>query len=61
MEIIILMTWSIWKCRNTWFFQNKDPTVQQFKHEFAKELLLVTHRALGRFDSAIPAWLQQWQ
>jgi hypothetical protein len=61
MEIIILMTWSIWKCRNAWLFQNKDPTVQQCKHEFTKELLLVTHKALGRFDSAIPAWLQQWQ
>jgi hypothetical protein len=61
MEIIILMTWSIWKCCNAWLFQNKDPTVQQCKHEFTKELLLVTHRALGRFDSDIPEWLQQWQ
>jgi hypothetical protein len=61
MEVIILMTWSIWKCRNAWLFQNKDPTVQHCKQEFANELLLVIHRALGRFDSAIPAWLQQWQ
>jgi hypothetical protein len=61
MEVIILMTWSIWKCRNAWLFQNKDSTVQHCKHEFANELLLVISRALSRFDSAIPAWLQQWQ
>ena len=59
MEVIILMTWSIWKCRKAWLFQNKDPTVQHCKQEFANELLLVIPRALGRFDSAIPAWLQQ--
>jgi hypothetical protein len=58
MEIVILMTWSIWKCRNAWLFQDKDPTVQQCKNEFVKELHLVTHRAKGRFDSAIPEWLQ---
>jgi hypothetical protein len=27
MEIIILMTWSIWKSRNEWLFTNKDPSV----------------------------------
>jgi hypothetical protein len=61
MEIVILMTWSIWKCRNAWLFQDKDPTVQQCKNEFTKELHLVTHRAKGRFDSTIPEWLQHWQ
>jgi hypothetical protein len=60
-EVIILMTWSIWKCRNAWLFQNKDPTVQHCKQEFANELILVIPRALGRFDSTIPTWLQQWQ
>jgi hypothetical protein len=58
-EIVILMTWSIWKCRNAWLFQNTDLTMQQCKHEFTKELLLVIHRAWGRFDSSIPNWLQQ--
>jgi hypothetical protein len=58
MEIVILMTWSIWKCRNAWLFQDKDPTVQHCKNEFAKELHLVMLRAKGRFDSTIPEWLQ---
>jgi hypothetical protein len=59
MEIVILMTWSTWKCRNAWLFENKNPTVQQCNHEFTKELLLVIHRARGRYDSSIPNWLQQ--
>ena len=25
MEIIILMTWSIWRCRNDWIFNNSAP------------------------------------
>jgi hypothetical protein len=61
MEIIILMTWSIWKCQNAWLFENKDPTVQHCKNEFTKELLLVIHRARGRYDTSIPNWLDQWQ
>jgi hypothetical protein len=55
MEIVILMNWSIWKSRNAWFFQNKAPTVQHCKNEFARELHLVMLRAKGRFDSTIPA------
>jgi hypothetical protein len=61
MEIIILMTWSISKIRNAWLFQNKAPTVQHCKNEFARELRLVMLRAKGRFDSSIPAWFQHWQ
>jgi hypothetical protein len=61
MEIVILMTWSIWKTRNAWLFQNKAPTVQLCKNEFARELHLVMLRAKDRFDSTIPAWLQLWQ
>lgn len=42
MDIIILMTWAIWKQRNAWLFQRLDPTVQRcyiyFKNLF--DLLL---------------------
>jgi hypothetical protein len=61
MEIIILMTWSIWKCSNEWIFENQDPTVQHCKNEFRKELLLVIHRARGKYDNSIPDWLHQRQ
>jgi hypothetical protein len=61
MEIIILMTWSIWKSRNEWLFENKDPSVHHCKNEFSKELRTVVHRARGKYDNSIPNWLDQWQ
>jgi hypothetical protein len=61
MEVIILMTWSIWKSRNEWLFENKDPSVHHCTHEFSKELRLVIHRARGKYDISIPSWLDLWQ
>jgi hypothetical protein len=61
MEIIILMTWSIWKSRNEWLFSNKDPSVHRCTQEFSKELRLIMHRAQGKFDTSIPNWLNLWQ
>jgi hypothetical protein len=61
MEIIILMTWSIWKSRNEWLFSNKDPSVHRCTQEFSKELRLIIHRARGNFDTSIPNWLSLWQ
>jgi hypothetical protein len=29
MEIIVLMSWSIWTERNKWIFNNEDPSVEQ--------------------------------
>jgi hypothetical protein len=43
MEVIVLMAWSIWKCRNGWIFENIPPTVQLCRELFKKELLLVCH------------------
>jgi hypothetical protein len=61
MEVIILMTWSIWKSRNEWLFENKDPSVHHCTYEFSKELRLVIHRARGKYDISIPSWLDLWQ
>jgi hypothetical protein len=61
MEVIILMTWSIWKSRNEWLFENKDPSVHHCTHEFSKELRLVIHKARGKYDISIPSWLDLWQ
>jgi hypothetical protein len=49
MEIIILMTWSIWKSRNEWLFANKDPSVYHCTQEFCKELWLIINRARVNF------------
>jgi hypothetical protein len=57
MEVIILVTWSIWKSRNEWLFTNKDSSVHHCTQEFCKELRLIIHRARGNFDTSIPNWL----
>jgi hypothetical protein len=61
MEIIILMTWSIWKSRNEWLFSSKDPSVHRCTQEFSKELRLIMQRAQRKFDTSIPNWLSLWQ
>jgi hypothetical protein len=61
MEVIILMTWSIWKSRNEWLFANKDPLVHHCTQKFCKELRLIIHRARRNFDTSIPNWLSLWQ
>jgi hypothetical protein len=45
------MTWSIWKSRNEWLFENKDPSVHHYKNEFSKELRIVVHRARGNMTT----------
>lgn len=57
MEVIILMAWSIQKCRNGLNFENISPTVETCKAKFKKELLLVIQRAREKYDSA--EWLPQ--
>jgi hypothetical protein len=34
--------------------ENLDPTVQHCKNNFRNELLLIIHRARGKYDTAIP-------
>jgi hypothetical protein len=38
MEIVILMAWSIWKCRNGWIFENIPPTIERRKLLLSQEL-----------------------
>ncbi|TVT96950.1 hypothetical protein EJB05_57834, partial [Eragrostis curvula] len=38
MDIIIMMSWSIWVSRNEWIFRNIDPTVQNCRRNFFKEM-----------------------
>lgn len=45
MEIIILMTWSIWKTRNDWIFNGIDPSVQECRRRLQTELTLLLLRA----------------
>jgi hypothetical protein len=44
MEVLILMTWCIWKTRNNWIFIEVDPTEEDCWRLFHKEFLLLLHR-----------------
>ncbi|TVU25140.1 hypothetical protein EJB05_27622, partial [Eragrostis curvula] len=57
MEIIILMTWSIWKTRNNWMFNDIDPTIPDCKDLFRKEFLLLLHRAKRSYFPRIKEWI----
>jgi hypothetical protein len=56
MEIIMLMTWRIWKERNAWLFSNLDHSVEHCKAVF-KEFDLVIHRAKERWVNDMESWL----
>jgi hypothetical protein len=40
MEIIMTMTWCIWKCRNRWIFEEVPPTIPLYKDMLIKKLIL---------------------
>jgi hypothetical protein len=41
LESVIIMTWSIWRSRNNWIFNETPPTVIECKAMFRKEFLLM--------------------
>ncbi|TVU31700.1 hypothetical protein EJB05_23398, partial [Eragrostis curvula] len=58
MEVIILMSWSIWQTRNNWIFNNIDPTIEGCRQMFKKEMLLVVHRAKQKYFPALTSWIE---
>ena len=56
MEIIILMSWTIWQARNGLIFNNKPPSIQEAKRAFRSECALLLHRARSYFPT-IELWL----
>lgn len=58
MEIIILMSWSIWTTRNDWIFKDLDPTVENCKRRFILEMSLLSHMAKPELVAALETWLQ---
>jgi hypothetical protein len=57
MEIIILMSWSIWTTRNDWLFNGKDPTVEDCLSKFRREFLPRLHRAQQNTLMAMDDWI----
>jgi hypothetical protein len=60
MEIIILLAWSIWQTRNSWIFNNLDPSVQCCRRIFKKEFSLVLLKAKPSLLLAMDAWIQDF-
>jgi hypothetical protein len=44
MEIVILMAWCIWKCRNGWIFDNIPPSVERCRFLLKQELNYIQYR-----------------
>ena len=44
MEVFIISTWCIWKQRNGFVFDNRPPTIDNWKSDFIDECFLQAHR-----------------
>nr|TKW04854.1 hypothetical protein SEVIR_7G137400v2 [Setaria viridis] len=58
MEIIILMTWSIWTTRNNWMFNNIDPLSLSCKQNFVSKLKDLSLRIKSRHRPRLEDWIQ---
>jgi hypothetical protein len=58
MEIIMIMSWCIWKECNGWLFGFEDPSVEHCFLIFKKEFILATHRVKESMANDMKLWLQ---
>nr|TKW00212.1 hypothetical protein SEVIR_8G093200v2 [Setaria viridis] len=59
MEIIILMSWSIWTTRNDWTFNNVDPSISGTRSKFLSEFSLVaSHRMNSVLGQECLDWIR---
>ncbi|KAG2655750.1 hypothetical protein PVAP13_1KG069342 [Panicum virgatum] len=58
MDIIILMSWSIWIERNGETFRNITATIAQCRATLRKELALVVHRAKSSVSTHLLSWIE---
>jgi hypothetical protein len=57
MEIVILMAWSIWKCRNEWIFENRPPSIQRCRSFLSEELKWLLLRANQSLANSLSSWM----
>jgi hypothetical protein len=57
MEIIMLISWSIWTIRNESIFKGVAPNLYRCKFKFKEELALLIHKAKRKSYSGLKAWV----
>jgi hypothetical protein len=57
MEVIILLCWAIWMCRNNFIFRQIPPSTQNCKFIFKTEFNLLLCRARRKYFPKIQEWL----
>jgi hypothetical protein len=60
LELIILMTWSIWQCSNGWIFDNIAPTVERCRGIFLQEVKWLLLRLKPSTSQFIFVWLERF-
>lgn len=58
MEIIILMSWSIWTTRNNFIFEGRQPSISSCLERFQSVLTLLLHRVKEDTKQAILQWME---
>jgi hypothetical protein len=58
MEIIIIMSWCIWRSRNNWIFNEISPTVEACREMLKGEMRLICHRIKSGVGDRIRRWIQ---
>jgi hypothetical protein len=60
MDVIIIMSWSIWMARNDLIFNGQQPSLQSVKACFRKEFALVIIRAKPSLKHLMASWLEAY-
>jgi hypothetical protein len=60
MDIIIIMSWSIWMARNDFIFNGLQASLQSAKARFRKEFALVILRAKPSLKQLLVTWLETY-
>jgi hypothetical protein len=57
MEIIMLISWSLWTIRNDFIFKGITPSLYRCKYKFKEEMALLVHKAKRKSYVGLKAWV----